>query len=844
MAVLALAAAAGCKKSSTGPEPQPDVYSIVQNGTVAATATIGTDVAISFLVRRTPSGGTAVAANGQTVTLTVTAGGGSVAGSNSTAVTTGTDGTAGTAWRLGSVVGAQTIRASIAGGAHVDVTMTGTAPPATQLTLTTVPSSTPVSGTPFPQQPVVQLKDATGANAAQAGVVVTASIESGGGTLGGTVTATTNASGAAAFTDLSVVGPNGNRVLRFAATPATAMLTVSSGLLALTQPVVTQLAVMTQPSAALVSGSALAQQPVVQLRAGTALNVFTAGVAVTASIESGGGTLGGTVTVATDANGTATFTNLTITGAAGARVLRFAATPAAAALFVLSGSIQVTLPPQLAITTAPPAAPNHQIPFFSQPVIQLLDGNGAAASLAGVPVTVTIASGAGALGVPAASPGAGIPISHVAALTVNTNASGQAAFTDLLIAGSGNHTLKFSAPGYADVTTAPLAVNGSPVILAPANATQVVVPSSAAGVQTYFQFTSPVGTNDFRASLFGGSGTRHLYMRRGAYPTATAFDCRSSADSPVQVCNISANQEGQWFGAIDAVTAQQQGILIPLAYGPACAAQALTVNQLVNGQLNTALDCRVPAGTTRDRYQFTLATPQAIAVTHTTNNFIYISVKEPVFTRLFFTITSTSGTSTAVLTGAGTYDLEVVDNTAAQGAGQVYSIAVVPASPNLAICAGIFGQNGANAQLMLAGSDCAGTTAGTRSDRIFSGLGAGQTMTVTMSSTAFDPVLKLFTGQVLGAVGTPLATDDNGGGGTSARLVYTNTGNLTDITIEAGTTGAGGTGLYTLTIAVSQAALNAPPAFAPSTFWSRIETSGAGTFRPRVSAGGKSPLLK
>jgi hypothetical protein len=46
---------------------------------------------------------------------------------------------------------------------------------------------------------------------------VTAAIATGGGTLGGTVTATTNASGAATFTDLSITGTAGSRTLNFGA---------------------------------------------------------------------------------------------------------------------------------------------------------------------------------------------------------------------------------------------------------------------------------------------------------------------------------------------------------------------------------------------------------------------------------------------------------------------------------------------------------------------------------------------------------------------------------------------------------------------------------------------------
>src|SRR5207244_2784261 len=61
---------------------------------------------------------------------------------------------------------------------------------ATQLSTTTEPSATAQSGVPFAQQPVLQLRDGVGNAVSQAGVTVTAAIASGGGTLGGTLTAT------------------------------------------------------------------------------------------------------------------------------------------------------------------------------------------------------------------------------------------------------------------------------------------------------------------------------------------------------------------------------------------------------------------------------------------------------------------------------------------------------------------------------------------------------------------------------------------------------------------------------------------------------------------------------
>jgi hypothetical protein len=103
--------------------------------------------------------------------------------------------------------------------------------------------------------------------------------------------------------------------------------------------VATQLGISTQPGGA-VSGSALTPQPVVQIRnAGGALISSTA--AVTASLASGGGTLTGTTTV-NAVGGVATFTNLVVTGTAGARTLQFTSSGLTSAT---SSSFTVTAPP-------------------------------------------------------------------------------------------------------------------------------------------------------------------------------------------------------------------------------------------------------------------------------------------------------------------------------------------------------------------------------------------------------------------------------------------------------------------------------------------------------------------
>src|SRR5204863_5311055 len=96
--------------------------------------------------------------------------------------------------------------------------VTLTAGTATQLTVTTEPSTTAQSGVPFAQQPVIQIRDASGNPVSQGGVTVTAAIATGGGTLGGTLSATTTGTGVATFTDLAITGTAGDRTLSFSAT--------------------------------------------------------------------------------------------------------------------------------------------------------------------------------------------------------------------------------------------------------------------------------------------------------------------------------------------------------------------------------------------------------------------------------------------------------------------------------------------------------------------------------------------------------------------------------------------------------------------------------------------------
>jgi hypothetical protein len=289
---------------------------------------------------------------GVPVTWTVTAGGGSVS-----AATTSTDaqGNASVTWTLGALagLGANLATATIVGlsGSPVIFTATIAGGAADHLTITTQPSTLAQSGVVLAQQPVIQLQDVSGNPASQAGVVITAAIASGGGALGGTPTETTNASGTASFTNLSIAGAVGGRTISFVAAP---LAGATSGTITVTPGASDHLTITTQPSTSAQSGVAFAQQPVIQLQDAAGNAVSQAGVVITAAIGSGGGTLGGTPTAITNANGTASYTNLSIGGAVGGRTLSFAAAPLTGAT---SSTISIILVPawvQLSPSGGPP----------------------------------------------------------------------------------------------------------------------------------------------------------------------------------------------------------------------------------------------------------------------------------------------------------------------------------------------------------------------------------------------------------------------------------------------------------------------------------------------------------
>jgi len=193
---------------------------------------------------------------------------------------------------------------------------------ATQLAFSPAPPGAATSGNAMASH-AVQLKDASGNNVPTAGVSVSAALSPAGASITAGGAANTDANGLATFTGLTLtldVGTTPPYSGTLTYTAAGVAGTVQSGV---TMASFFQLSVVTQPSGAK-KDQVFQSQPVVQLMDAVGNPTSQANVTITASVFTGAGNLGGTLSVATNTFGKASFTNLAIDHT-GSHQLRFGA---------------------------------------------------------------------------------------------------------------------------------------------------------------------------------------------------------------------------------------------------------------------------------------------------------------------------------------------------------------------------------------------------------------------------------------------------------------------------------------------------------------------------------------
>jgi Subtilase family/Divergent InlB B-repeat domain len=363
--------------------------------------------------------------------------------------------------------------------------------PAAKLAFTTSPSNS-TAGTAFGTQPVVTLQDVNGTTVTGTAQTVTLAIQNnpGGGTLSGTTAVAVNtATGRATFIGLSIdKAGTGYTLTATGSTVSTTPGVVLSSAFNITAGAVNTVSFVQQPTDTAAGANIT---PAVTVRAQDSLGNNVSGATVTMTLQSGAGPLNGTTSRTTDANGIATFNDLSI-NVIGSKTLRATSNAktadSAAFNIVPAGASKVVFVQQPTTTTAGQA-------IAPAVTVQLQDSFSNNVSSAGVLINIAL-TGTGTLS---------------GTTTQLTGANGLATFSDLSINLSGSKNLTASSTGLPSAVSSAFTINAAAAsTLSFSTQPPATVTAGAlftAAVKAQDQFGNNVPSLSITVALTSGSGT-------------------------------------------------------------------------------------------------------------------------------------------------------------------------------------------------------------------------------------------------------------------------------------------------------------------------------------------------
>lgn len=231
---------------------------------------------------------------------------------------------------------------------------------------------------------------------------------------------------------------------------------------------------------------------------------------------------------------------------------------------------------------------------------------------------------------------------------------------------------------------------------------------------------------------------------------------------------------------------------------------AYALGQSVNGAL-TPGDCAGSDTPSFDLYAMTFPGPQSFTASLSSATFDAVLVAGDTVSLMAFNDDSGDGSGGTdsffrMIATGGLYLIEAQSfNAGETGPYTLTTVATPVAVDNCPF--DVFVTRGITTDQDIKATDCLDSSGPFYYDVYEMFLDAGQTMTVTESSTAFDAELFLFVGSTL------VGSDDNSAGGTNARVTHqAPLGQNQLVHIVPSTKGTGVTGAYTLTIAPPSAA--------------------------------------
>ena len=319
-----------------------------------------------------------------------------------------------------------------------------------------------------------------------------------------------------------------------------------------------------------------------------------------------------------------------------------------------------TASPDFSISASPGSVPVAQGAAGTSTVTTAVSGgfnNAIALSATGQPSGVTVAFSPTSI----AAPGAG-----TSTMTITVGSGTAVGTYPITVTGTGG--------GTTHTTTVSLTVTSSGGVTALQNGVPVNNLSGATNSQQFFSLAVPAGATNLTFQISGGTGDADLYVRFGAQPTTTTWDCRPFVSGNNETCTFAAPQTGTYFvllngfaayagvSLVGTYTATSPDFSISAAPSSTSIVQGgagnVTVTTAVSGGFNNAVALSAsgqPAGVTVAFSPASIAAPGAGSSTMT----ITVGSSTAVGT---YTITVTG-------TGGGTTHPTTVNLTVASSAG-------------------------------------------------------------------------------------------------------------------------------------------------------------------------------
>ncbi len=227
---------------------------------------------------------------------------------------------------------------------------------------------------------------------------------------------------------------------------------------------------------------------------------------------------------------------------------------------------------------------------------------------------------------------------------------------------------------------------------------------------------------------------------------------------------------------------------------PCVGITTLALGATANGSLSTS-DCRLSDGSYIDFFATTVSAAGTYLFSQSSTAFdAFIAVFGSTGVLIGLNDDIGAGTSNAAVKAilpAGNFEVGATSFGASETGGYTVSFAASPAG--ITNCEDVFLVRGSNTSQALQTTDCE-LPSGGRADDYFIFLEAGQSITVTMTSSAFNTFLELWS-----SPDTRAAFNDDDGTSTDSRLTFTSTvSNLYLIRAASGTVAA--SGAYTLAV--------------------------------------------